>query len=101
MHRRPIPSAELLLSAKPDLVLASAAATAHGTALCWNPRGSRSMYFQVNSFPEYLDVLGLCGYRAGRPVQINGLRQAERIDEVKRACPGNALGALLLRASSG
>ncbi|MBQ3015898.1 MAG: ABC transporter substrate-binding protein [Clostridia bacterium] len=102
------PSLELLLSAAPDFVLASAA-TASNVALqsTLEAAGITIAYFDVDNFNEYLEILEICTKITGRnDLYIkNGLELQAQIEAVK-VCfqsldlPESNKRILLLRASS-
>lgn len=102
------PSLELLLSADPDLVLASAS-----TASNVNMRetledlGICVIYFDVDNFYDYLEMLNVCTDITGRKdlYEQNGLAVKAQIDDIKAKyasadVPESQRSVLLLRASS-
>ena len=102
------PNTELLLSAEPDFVLASAATASH-VELCGllEEAGITVAYFDVECFDDYLAMLEVCTEITGRAdlYEQNGLRLRDEIDAVRQryaeAVPDAAdRGVLLLRASS-
>ena len=103
------PSAERLLSAAPDLVLASASTAGHVELLdTLEAAGITVVYFNVDNFEDYLSMLELCTDLTGRKdlYQKNGLAVKEQIEAVKgdyasAEIPETHRRILLLRASSG
>lgn len=102
------PSLEALLSARPDLVIASAS-TAKNVEWCdiLESAGINVAYFDVSSFEDYLEMLDICTQITGRRDLYvkNGLEIKERIDAIK-AEHAAAMGdrrpnVLFLRASAG
>jgi len=102
------PSLEALLSADPDLVLASAS-TASNVELRepLEAAGICVVYFDVDDFEDYLAMLRLCTDLTGREelYQTNGLALRERIEAIKEQyqtadIPDGERRVLLLRASS-
>lgn len=103
------PSLELLLSADPDFVLASAS-TASNVKMkdALESAGITVAYFDVDNFEDYLNMLNICTDITGRKdlYEQNGLRVKEQIEEIKaryqnRNVPEEERKVLLLRASSG
>ncbi len=103
------PNTELLLSASPDFVLASASTAGH-VELCGmlEAAGITVAYFDVVCFDDYLSMLEICTDITGRTDlwEQNGLRLAEEIAAVKEqytaaGIPDAQRAVLLLRASSG
>lgn len=103
------PSLELLFSANPELVLASASTSANVEMLSsLNSASINVVYFDVDSFEDYLEMLDICTDITGRKdlYEQNGLMLKEKIDsvinapEIKRL-PEEQRRILLLRASSG
>ncbi len=103
------PSLELLLSADPDLVLASAS-TASNVAMkdALVAAGITVVYFDVDNFEDYLDMLKLCTDLTGRGdlYERNGASLQRQIEAVKTEysvldIPEEERTVLLLRASSG
>lgn len=102
------PSLELLLSAAPTLVLASASTASNvkmQTVL--ESAGISVVYFEVNCFDDYLTMLQLCTTLTERPdlYRQNGLELKARIDAVIQAYAESTptdteRRILLLRASS-
>ena len=82
------PSLELLLSAEPELVIASAS-TASNVALCepLERMGIPVLYFDVDNFEDYLDMLRVCTTLTGRAdlYEQNGVRIRERVDSIKES----------------
>ena len=102
------PSLELLLSADPDFVLASAS-TASNVKMkdALESAGITVAYFDVDNFEDYLNMLNICTDITGRKdlYEQNGLRVKEQIEEIKaryqnRNVPEEERKVLLLRASS-
>lgn len=103
------PSLERLLSADPDFVIASAS-TAADVALCepLENAGITVVFFDVDNFEDYLDMLDICTDITGRKdlYQQNGADIKAQIDSVKLRFVNANLSekertVLLLRASSG
>ena len=103
------PSAELLLSSAPSLVLASAS-TASNVALrtLLEHAGITVAYFRVDHFEDYLSMLDICTQITGRRdlYDTNGLQIKERIAAIRECCaaadlPAEKRTVLLLRISSG
>ncbi len=103
------PSLELLLSAAPDLVLASASTAGHlDMKDTLEAMGITVAYFNVDNFTDYLTMLDICTDLTGRKdlYEQNGLRVMEEIKTIQAAyavcdLPDSARTVLLLRASSG
>jgi len=98
-------SLELLLSAEPDFILASANTRQN---LEWRETlessGIPTAYFTVSNFPDYLHLLKLCTEITGRPdlYETNGLQVQQQIDAVleKAQSRGTAPTVLVMRASA-
>ena len=103
------PSLELLLSADPDLVLASASTAGHlDMKDTLEAMGITVVYFNVDNFTDYLAMLDFCTDLTARKdlYRQNGLQVMEEIETVKAAYAAEGLPpaertVLLLRASSG
>lgn len=103
------PNLELLLSAEPDFVIASAS-TASNIEMqkVLENVGITVAYFDVDNFDDYLSMLNICTDITGRKelYEQNGLNIKSQIDEIKTKLENSGLTddkrkVLLLRASSG
>ena len=103
------PNLELLLSAEPELVLASAS-TASNVQMreTLEAAGIPVIYFDVDNFEDYLRMLDICTDITGRKdlYEENGRKLQQQIEKIKSECSGEAFPqekrtVLLLRASSG
>ena len=102
------PSAELLLSASPDFVIASASTSSNLEMMdMLTAAGITVAYFDVDNFEDYLRMLDICTDITGRKdlYEKNGLVLAEQINEIKASLgeanvPERERRVLLLRASS-
>ena len=103
------PSLELLLSADPELVLASAS-TASNVALreVLEAAGITVAYFDVDHFEDYLAMLNICTDITGRKdlYEKNGLAVQKQILQIKSEFAATGLSdsqktVLVLRAASG
>lgn len=103
------PNLELLLSAQPDFVIASASTTSH-VSLCASleAAGIPTAYFDVDNFYDYLEMLKRCTQITGREdlFEENGQALLLQIDAVKQRyaqldLPEAQRTVLLLRISSG
>lgn len=103
------PSFESLLSADPDLVIASASTSADVEMKEQLENvGITVAYFDVDCFEDYLAMLDTCTDITGRKdlYEQNGLAVKEKIDNIKADfaaanIPENQRTVLMLRASSG
>ena len=102
------PSLELLISADPDFVIASAS-TASNVEMkgSLEAMGITVAYFDVDSFNDYLQMLDICTSITGRKdlYRQNGLAIKEQIDGIKAGyakldIPQNERKILLLRSAS-
>ena len=103
------PNLEMLLSANPDFVIASASTASNvemKTAL--ESAGITVAYFDVDSFYDYLDMLRICTDITGRAdlYSKNGTELLKKVKEIKDnlsgdSFPENHRKILLLRTSSG
>ena len=102
------PSLELLIASSPDLVIASAS-TASNVALQepLETMGIPVVYFDVDGFADYLEMLRVCTDITGRSdlYEKNGLAIKAQIDSIKASYLEEDLSeserrVLLLRASS-
>ncbi|MBE6635790.1 MAG: ABC transporter substrate-binding protein [Ruminococcaceae bacterium] len=102
------PSLELLISADPDFVIASASTAADVEMKdLLESMGITVAYFDVDSFEDYLAMLDICTDITGRKDLYlqNGLALKTKIDEIKDAyknadVPTSERKILLLRAAS-
>lgn len=102
------PSLELLISADPDLVIASASTASNvGMKEALEAMGITVAYFDVDSFDDYLRMLDICTSITGRKdlYRQNGLAIKEQIDGIKAGyarldIPQNERKILLLRSAS-
>ncbi len=103
------PSLELLLSADPDFVIASAS-TASNVEMkdTLENAGIAIAYFDVDNFEDYLHMLDICTDITGRKdlYETNGLTIKAQIDKIKEKVAGGGFSekersVLLLRAASG
>lgn len=100
------PSLELLLSADPDFVLASAS-TASNVEMreTLEAAGITVVYFDVDNFYDYLDMLDICTDITGRKdlYEQNGLQLKTKIEEIKSQyadTPAQERTVLLIRTSA-
>ena len=102
------PSLELLISADPDFVIASAS-TASNVELreTFEAMGIAVAYFDVDNFDDYLKMLDICTDITGRKdlYEQNGLAVKAQIDRIKAEyaeadIPDGERKILLLRAAS-
>lgn len=102
------PSLELLISADPQLVLASASTASHvEMRQTLETMGITVVYFDIDSFEDYLAMLRVCTDITARDdlYEQNGLQLKAQIDQLKAQYAAAPLSAqqrrvLLLRASS-
>lgn len=103
------PGLESLLSAEPELVIASASTASNVEMMdALEAAGIAVIYFDVDSFDDYLSMLGICTDITGSNdlYKKNGLDIKENIDAVRSLVVGSELSddarrVLILRASSG
>ena len=103
------PSAELVISSRPELVLASAS-TAADVSMCGllENAGITVVYFDVDGFSDYLAMLRICTEITGREdlYEKNGMEISRRIEKLldeasDASISGEERKILLLRVSSG
>ena len=103
------PNTELLFSASPDFVIASAATASH-VELCGllESAGITVAYFDIKCFDDYLQMLRICTEITGRADlwEQNGTHLAAQIADIKEQYAASSVTdeertVLLLRASSG
>ena len=103
------PNLELIFSANPDFVIASASTSSNVEMKeTLEAAGITVAYFDVDNFEDYLVMLDICTELTGRKdlYEKNGLEIQSRIETTKRdmeahALPENQRTVLLLRAHSG
>jgi len=103
------PNLELIFSADPDFVIASASTSSNVEMKeTLEAAGITVAYFDVDDFEDYLAMLDVCTDITGRKdlYEKNGLKIQSRIEEVKRdmeeqSLPEERRKVLLLRAHSG
>ena len=103
------PNLELLLSAEPDFVIASASTSSNiEMQKVLENAGITVAYFDVDNFDDYLSMLNICTDITGRKelYEQNGLNIKSQIDKIKTKFKNSGLTddkrkILLLRASSG
>ena len=103
------PNLELIFSADPDFVIASASTSSNVEMNeTLEAAGITVAYFDVDDFEDYLAMLDVCTDITGRQdlYEKNGLEIQSRIEEVKRdmeeqSLPEERRKVLLLRAHSG
>lgn len=97
---------ELLLSANPDFVIASASTASNMAAKeLLEAAGIPVAYFDIDGFYDYLEMLDICTELTGRKdlYEQNGLAVERKIRGIKEAfsLPEGQRKVLLLRAASG
>ena len=103
------PNLELIFSANPDFVIASASTSSNVEMKeTLEAAGITVAYFDVDNFEDYLVMLDICTELTGRKdlYEKNGLEIQSRIEATKQnmeahALPENQRTVLLLRAHSG
>lgn len=97
------PNLEELIAAQPDLVIASSNTTSNVELLSsLEELGVPVLYFGVNSFTDYLQMLDVCTQITGQPqnYQTYGLDVQAQVDKAKEQVDGSAPTVLLLRSAS-
>lgn len=101
------PNIEWILSSKPDLVIAGATTASNVELLpVFEAADIPVVYFEVNTFEEYLDMLEVCTTLTGREDLYikNGLEVQEELEVIREAVTDEAQDPqdiLYLRASPG
>lgn len=97
------PNTEELIAAAPDLVIASSNTTSNVELLpSLEELGVPVLYFGVNSFNDYLEMLDVCTQITGQTqnYQTYGLDVQAQVDKAKEQVDGSAPTVLLLRSAS-
>ena len=97
------PNMEELIVAQPDLVIASSNTTSNVELLpSLEELGVPVIYFGVNSFTDYLEMLDVCTQITGHTenYQTYGLDVQAQVDAAKAQNDGSAPTVLLLRSAS-
>lgn len=98
------PSLEVLLSAAPDFVIASASTASNVEMLeTLEAAGITVAYFDVDNFGDYLAMLAICTDITGRKdlYEQNGLQLQRQIEEIKaKTIPEDRRRVLMLRSSA-
>lgn len=97
------PNLEELIAAAPDLVIASSNTTSNVELLSsLEELGVPTIYFGVNSFTDYLEMLDVCTQITGQTqnYQTYGLDVQAQVDKAKAQNDGSAPTVLLLRSAS-
>ena len=98
------PSLEVLLSAAPDFVIASASTASNVEMLeTLEAAGITVAYFDVDNFGDYLAMLAICTDITGRKdlYKQNGLQLQRQIEEIKaKTIPEDRRRVLMLRSSA-
>lgn len=97
------PNLEELIAAAPDLVIASSNTTSNVELLSsLEELGVPTIYFGVNSFTDYLEMLDVCTQITGQTqnYQTYGLDVQAQVEKAKAQNDGSAPTVLLLRSAS-
>lgn len=97
------PSLEELIASQPDLVIASSNTTSNVELLSsLEELGIPTIYFGVNSFDDYLEMLDVCTQITGHTenYQTYGLDVQAQVEKAKERNDGSAPTVLLLRSAS-
>lgn len=97
------PNTEELIAAQPDLVIASSNTTSNVELLpSLEELGVPVIYFGVNSFDDYLEMLDVCTQITGHTenYQTYGLDVQAQVEKAKEQNDGSAPTVLLLRSAS-
>lgn len=97
------PNLEELIAAQPDLVIASSNTTSQVELRpSLEGLGIPTVYFGVNSFKDYLAMLGICTMITGQTenYQTYGLDVQAQVEAAKDQADGSAPTVLLLRSAS-
>lgn len=97
------PNLEELIAAQPDLVIASSNTTSNVELLpSLEDLGVPVIYFGVNSFNDYLEMLDVCTQITGETqnYQTYGLDVQAQVEKAKEQNDGSAPTVLLLRSAS-
>ncbi len=97
------PNLEELIAAQPDLVIASSNTTSNVELLpSLEDLGVPVIYFGVNSFNDYLEMLDVCTQITGelQNYQTYGLDVQAQVEKAKEQDDGSAPTVLLLRSAS-
>lgn len=97
------PNTEELIAAQPDLVIASSNTTSNVELLpSLEELGVPVIYFGVNSFDDYLEMLDVCTQITGHTenYQTYGLDVQAQVEKAKEKNDGSAPTVLLLRSAS-
>lgn len=97
------PNLEELIAAQPDLVIASSNTTSNVELLpSLEDLGAPVIYFGVNSFNDYLEMLDVCTQITGQTqnYQTYGLDVQAQVEKAKEQDDGSAPTVLLLRSAS-
>ena len=96
------PNVELLLQARPDLVIASSNTHAQVALLdTLEGMGLTVAYFQVSGFADYLNMLDICTRLTGRTdcYEQYGLALRAQVDGARASCQGLSPTVLYVRAT--